>query len=135
MIRFQRRGKGLMSEINIIPFTDIVLVILVVFMVTTPMLVQSAIKVNLPESALNDPATQAKDIDWVIKGDKEFYVNDKAITGLDGLQAALAGLPVSSTSVVVRADKAVSYGLVAQVLGVAQQAGAKKLELLVQFKK
>ena len=136
MIDFKRkRKKELMSEINIIPFTDVVLVILIIFMITTPMLVQSSIKVNLPETALNSPREAAKTIEISIKDNGEIYLNDARMKDVVALRDALSKLPVANSPVVVKGDRTVNYGVVAQVLGTAQKLGAKGLELQVQYKK
>jgi biopolymer transport protein TolR len=134
MVKFKKDKKTLMSEINIIPFTDIVLVILIVFIIATPILVQSSIKVLLPETSLNSPAPPVQKIEIVIKADSEIFVNNVKIAGLDALKTTLSTLSVNKTSVVIKADRNVNYGIVANVLGVAQILGAKKLELLVQYK-
>jgi len=136
MIDFRRkRQKSLMSEINIIPFTDVVLVILIIFMITTPMLVQSSIKVNLPETSLNSPRETAKTIELSIKENGDIYLDDKLIHGITELRDSLMTLPIQNSPVVVKGDKAASYGVIAQVLGLAQKLGAKSLELQVQYKK
>ena len=136
MIDFRRnKKKELMSEINIIPFTDVVLVILIIFMITTPMLVQSSIKVNLPETSLNSPREAAKTIEISVKGSGEIYLNDQRMKDILALRNALSQLPVQNSPVVVKGDREVNYGVVAQVLGTAQKLGAKSLELQVQYKK
>ena len=136
MIDFRRqRKKELMSEINIIPFTDVVLVILVIFMITTPMLVQSSIKVNLPETALNSPRETAKTIELSIKENGAIYLNDQPMKDIIALRDALMKLPIQNSPVVVKGDRQVNYGIIAQVLGTAQKLGAKSLELQVQYKK
>jgi biopolymer transport protein TolR len=134
MIKFKKEKKTLMSEINIIPFTDIVLVILIVFIIATPILVQSSIKVLLPETSLNSPAPPVQKIEIIIKANSEIFVDNTKVAGLEALRTALSSLPINKTSVVIKADKNVNYGIVANVLGVAQMLGAKKLELLVQYK-
>ena len=136
MIDFRRkRQKSLMSEINIIPFTDVVLVILIIFMITTPMLVQSSIKVNLPETSLNSPRETAKTIELSIKENGDIYLDDKLIHGITALRDILLTLPIQNSPVVVKGDRAANYGVIAQVLGLAQKLGAKSLELQVQYKK
>jgi biopolymer transport protein ExbD len=136
MIDFRRKNKkGLMSEINIIPFTDVVLVILIIFMITTPMLVQSSIKVNLPETALNSPREAAKNIEISVKDSGEIFLNDQRMKDILALRNALVQLPIQNSPVVVKGDRQVNYGVVAQVLGTAQKLGAKSLELQVQYKK
>ena len=136
MINFRRKQKkDLMSEINIIPFTDVVLVILIIFMITTPMLVQSSIKVNLPESSLNSPREAAKTIELSIKDNGDIYLDERHISTLVALRDALMALPIQNSPVVVKGDKAANYGIIAQVLGLAQKLGAKSLELQVQYRK
>lgn len=135
MIRFKRKKRELMSEINIIPFTDVVLVILIIFMITTPMLVQSSIKVNLPESSLNSPREASKTIELTVKDNGDVYLGEERMRDLAALRDALGQLPIQNSPVVVKGDKQSNYGVVAQVLGLAQKLGAKSLELQVQYHK
>jgi len=136
MISFRRqRKKRLLAEINLIPFTDVVLVILVIFMVTTPLLVQSSIKVELPKSSLDSPSQSIKPIDITITNDGSIWINNLRAPDLKSVQQQLVYLKVEQATVSIKGDKSVNYGVVASVLGLVQKLGAKAIELEVQFKK
>jgi biopolymer transport protein TolR len=132
MLNFKRQNRDLMSEINIIPFTDILLVILIAFMVMTPVLVQSAIKVNLPKARLSSPPTPEKKITITITRDSKVFVNDIPVTERKKIYSVLQDLKIEGKIVTVNADRDTAYGTVAQVLGAAQAAGALKLEMTIQ---
>jgi biopolymer transport protein ExbD len=135
MIRFQKDDKRLlMSEINIIPFTDIVLVILIIFIITTPILIQSSIKVNLPQTQLNSPITPADEINITVNADSEVFINDVKVDSVKEYKRILREIQVDKKSVIIKADRSAKYGFIANLLGIAQDFGAKKLQLLVENK-
>ena len=68
-----------MSEINVIPFTDVILVILVVFILAAPVFMQSSIKIQLPETTRNPLTAQNSSIRVVITKESDVYINDKPI--------------------------------------------------------
>lgn len=126
-----RENTKLMSEINIIPFTDIVLVILIIFIITTPLMIQSAIKVKLPQTQPNQTLTREDKVDIVISK-KMVYLNNREIKDLGQLDRELRMIMDHPKAVMISADKSVSYGLVARVLSVVHRNSALKIELLTQ---
>jgi biopolymer transport protein TolR len=135
-MRPQRRGRGeLFAGINITPFTDVVLVLLVIFMIATPLLIRSEIKVNLPQTTTAEAAAQ-KNIVVTIDATGGVYV--------DGVRVALADLSPTLTStltkrpnapLIIMGDREVRYDLVVRVLEIAKACGVSKLSLAVQLKK
>ena len=134
-----------MSEINVIPFTDIILVILVIFILAAPVFMQSSIKINLPETTRNPLTAQNTSIRVVITKKSDVYINDKAIpkvvinnksnidfVSLDEAMKKVLGQSAIPFPVVVYADKECNYGVVARFLAVAQAAGATKLDLITK---
>jgi len=128
-----RVRAGLIAGINITPLTDVVLVLLVIFMIATPLLMRSEIKVNLPRTA--DAAAQ-KNIVVTIDSAGNVYV--------DGGRVALAQLaPTLSATlgkrpnapVIIMGDRDVRYDLVVRVLEIARTSGVNKLSLAVEVKK
>jgi biopolymer transport protein TolR len=132
MLKLKRNKRSIMmSEINIIPFTDILLVVLIAFIVTTPLLIQSSIKVKLPKVDLNSTVTKENIININITDRNKIYLDDREIPDLNFLEAAFDKMAVSDKVIVVSADENINYGLVAKVLGLAKNKGAVKLELAI----
>ncbi len=135
MLKFKKEsGSLMMSEINIIPFTDILLVVLIAFIVTTPLLVQSAIKVKLPRTELNSPVSKGKIVHITVAQTGIVYVNDKEVSDMNALYLKLHELGIAEKVLVVNADENVNYGLVAKVLGTVKELGTQKLELAIDNK-
>lgn len=121
-----------MSEINITPLTDVMMVLLVIFMVTTPLIMRATIDINLPKAhAKKDGDT--KNIQVVLTKDQKLY--------LDGKQVRLNQLgPLlkksfedgQDPSVTISADEQVAYGEAVKILDVAKQAGATKLVIAAE---
>lgn len=121
------KKKHLMSEINIIPFTDVILVILIVFIITTPVLIESSIKLKLPGFRSSSPITKQDKVNIYVTGDRRMYINKKMYTDVGDFSRDLA--QVRNRTVVISADRTLTYGFVAKVLGLVQQNGPSKLEL------
>lgn len=131
-----RRGKRLMAEINVVPYIDVMLVLLIIFMITAPLLTQG-IKVDLPKAGAEPlPQDLTRDTQPLILGvdqSGQFYLNigkdeDSPIddsTVVDRVSAVLRREP--KTPVLVKADQAVSYGRVVTGMVLLQQAGAEKV--------
>lgn len=127
-----RSKSKLVSEINMVPFTDLVLVLLVIFMVTTPFLFQGHFQVQLPKVAAPTPKLPEVITVTITVGDK-IYLNDKPIDPEDlggALKALVAQKP--DDLVMINADKNVSHGTVTGVLSEAYQAGITKVGIAVE---
>ena len=128
-----KRGK-LMAEINITPFTDVVLVLLIIFMITTPMLIQPGIKVKLPKAAQAETDAD-KSITVVIDSSGNVFFENKKMDIEQLKSRILARLTHNpSMPVVIKGDKEVRYDLVIQVIDAAKQSGAKRFALGVELK-
>jgi biopolymer transport protein TolR len=132
------RGRRLMSEINVVPYIDVMLVLLIIFMITAPLLTQG-VKVDLPRAAA-EPLEPQRLQPLVLSVDRQgrLYLNlggdprlplDEA-TVATRATAALRRNP--DTPVLVKADRAVAYGRVVQAMVILQQAGARKLGFLTE---
>ena len=131
------KGRRLMGEINVVPYIDVMLVLLIIFMITAPLLTQG-IKVDLPKAGAEplDPKMLKDAIPIVLSVDKEgrLYLNigggdpksplDPDVVA-DRTTTALRGNP--DLPVLVKADNAVPYGRVVQAMVILQRAGAKKV--------
>jgi biopolymer transport protein TolR len=132
-----RRTRKLMAEINVVPYIDVMLVLLIIFMVTAPMLSQG-IKVELPETGAD--AIEPDDLEPLIlsvDAEGRMFLNlgepDVAQSAARILEIAAASLRREPTRpVLVKADKAVSYGRVVEGMVLLQQAGAKKVGFITQ---
>lgn len=134
MKRPVKRGR-IMAEINITPFTDVVLVLLIIFMITTPMLVQPGIKVKLPKAQAAE-TDDDKTLTITIDSAGSVYIDNRRtdIGRLkDRLQAKLFSRP--DTAVVVKGDKEVKYDTVIKVIDAAKLAGAKRFALAVDIQR
>ena len=128
-----RPGTKLMAEINMVPFTDVVLVLLVIFMVTTPFLFQGDFQVKLPKVAAPSPNLPETVTITITQGDK-VYLNSNEVA-VDDLKTKLEGIVRQKPQAVfmINADKNVSHGTVAGVLSQAYQAGVSKVGIAVEL--
>lgn len=130
-----------MSDINVVPFIDVMLVLLVIFMITTPLLTQG-VKVNLPETAakaINDD--QKEPLIVTVDSAGNFYMNlaDKPSQPIPAetlshlVQTQLASQQAGEQRpVLVRGDKNANYGKVMEAMVLLQQSGAKSVGLITQ---
>ena len=128
-----RRKKRLMSEINVVPYIDVMLVLLVIFMITAPLLTQG-VKVDLPQASAQPIKTPKLD-NIVVTVDKQgrLYLDEKTITSSKLKQKVRKILRLQpKTPVLVRADKRVAYGKVIDAMSVLQDAGAPSVGLITQ---
>ncbi len=135
---YRVRRKKLMSEINVVPYIDVMLVLLVIFMITAPLLSQG-VKVELPQASAT--TVDSKDSETlVLTVDRKgvYYLDDREITrtALRKRIAAIMRLR-PKTQIVVRGDRRVPYGEVVTAMALLQEAGAPSVGLITQprFKK
>ena len=123
-----------MSEINMIPFIDICLVLLIIFMVMTPMLVQSQIKVDLPKSKAGDQVPQAeKIVDVQVLSDGAILVDGRRVPADSIDQVLTRKLPdPKNQSVMIQADKSVKFEHVVFVMGSIRKLGCTKMGVAVK---
>lgn len=143
MRRRESRRRRLMAEINVVPYIDVMLVLLVIFMVTAPMLTQG-IQVHLPRTQAKaiEPSSQMP-IVLSIREDGKYFLNvssqpTQPISAV-ATQARVMGLlalakqeKTQVPGVYVKADKSVSYGTVAEAMALLQRAGAESVGLITQ---
>ncbi len=116
-----------MSDINMTPLVDVMLVLLVIFMLTAPMLA-SSIKLDLPQSDASQPGQAAQFVTVVIDKSGQVFLKDQALD-LSQLaqQLTLTAQSNPQTEVQLRADSALPYGRLVEVMGVAQKAGLNRI--------
>lgn len=136
---YDARSRRPMSEINVVPFIDVMLVLLVIFMITAPLLTQG-VKVDLPQTQAKAMSEQEKEPMIVtVDSGGQFYLNlaDKPNQPITARTLAhFAGEMLKNKTdqrpVLVRGDKNVNYGKVIEAMVLLQQAGAKSVGLITQ---
>ena len=120
------------SDINITPFVDVMLVLLVVFMITAPLITQG-VQVDLPEVATAPIHEQKKPVQITIKLGGQVYIQTREIK-LQDLDSRLQAIAESrkNPSILLRADAGVSYGKVMAVMGSLQNAGLTDVGMVTQ---
>lgn len=125
-------GRGLLAEINVTPFIDVMLVLLIIFMVAAPLML-TGVPLKLPKSSAQTIAQPTKPAVISLDRDGHLFLGDQSLD--EGhLAAALAPLLKDGADAViyVRADRALDYGKVMDVLGKLGQAGASRLSLVAE---
>jgi biopolymer transport protein ExbD len=132
---FSKNKTKIIAEINITPLTDVVMVLLVIFMVTTPLMMNEAFKIKLPTAATAEPQPEQTTTVTVSPGNV-IYLN-KAQVSLDDLKGLLASRMATSPdkTVVIKADKSILHGVVVKVLDIAKESGALKLAIATEHEK
>ena len=123
------RGRAVMSEINVPPFVDVMLVLLIIFMVTAPLL-QQGLDIDLPKASGKSLPPEER-LTITIKKDGSIYLNDRSLD-LNELRIKLKALSAQSPTVFLKADKDVPYGLVVEVMGEIKEAGIEKLGMITE---
>lgn len=122
-----------LADINITPFVDVVLVLLIIFMVTAP-LMQQGVEVNLPKtSAKSNVAMKENDVVLTIDGKKNIFIGKTKVdraTLSDKLSAVFKNK--TNKDLYLEADKTVNYGFVVDVMAVAKNAGIEKVGLVTE---
>lgn len=129
-----RQKRQMMSDINVTPLVDVMLVLLIIFMVASPMLV-AGVNVDLPETSASPVAGQDEPLAITVDAKGEIYLQDNKILQ-DQLIAKLTAITKEKkdTRIFVRGDKKVDYGRVMEVMGMISAAGFTKVALITQIK-
>ncbi|MBN1545875.1 MAG: protein TolR [Syntrophaceae bacterium] len=129
--RNQESHKPL-SEINVTPLVDVMLVLLIIFMVTAPML-QMGIDVNLPKVKSKSVDVTEEKLILTIKNNQEIFIN-RTKASITDLGTKLEGIFASriDREIYMRADKTVPYGFVVQVMSEVRKAGVDKLGMITE---
>jgi biopolymer transport protein ExbD len=123
--------SGIMAEINITPLTDIFLVLLIIFMITSSAMIESGGRVNLPKAVATKSETRGTTVTLTPK--KEIYVNQKKVTEETlelALKEALASSP--DRAVILRGDKDVLFGDTVRVMSMIKRAGASEIAIAAE---
>jgi biopolymer transport protein TolR len=122
----------LMSDINVTPFVDVMLVLLIIFMVTAPMMMQG-VDVSLPQTTSEPLVAKKENLIITINTKSQIFINDYQI-GLDYLQDKLKKILEGreNKEVYLRADREIPYGFVVRVMAEIKAAGVDKLGMVTE---
>ncbi|MEH6757912.1 MAG: protein TolR [Parasphingorhabdus sp.] len=129
----RKRGRAPMAEINVTPFVDVMLVLLIIFMVTAPLLV-TGVPVDLPESRANALEQDQEPVQISIDQQGVIYLDDEEMSR-DGLAARLDEIAKNQNAedprqIMLRGDKTLDYGLMMGVMGELNRAGLNRVSLV-----
>jgi biopolymer transport protein TolR len=121
-----------LSDINMTPLIDVMLVLLVIFMITAPLMV-SAVKVDLPQAGGTQASATPQSLAVSLNAQGQIYLDDQPVTN-SAFSVALAKAAKRSllTEVQLRADTSVPYGRVLEVMGLAHEAGLSRIGFVAQ---
>ena len=132
--RRRRRGKrrGVINEINMTPFIDVMLVLLIIFMVTAP-LMTAGVPLDLPKAAAAPLNVDATPVTLSIKADGKVFLGESALDDGQIVPAVTAAAKQGlDERIFLRGDKKVDYGRVAQVMALVTGAGFKRVALVTE---
>ncbi|MBS0406969.1 MAG: biopolymer transporter ExbD [Proteobacteria bacterium] len=121
-----------MSEINMVPFIDVMLVLLIIFIITVPVM-KHAVNVELPRASNEKEVVQPQTLRLSVKADGTYWLDDQPVSD-EQLAARLqaAGQDSPQPDLHIRGDRDVRYERVAQAMAAAQQAGLKKIGFITE---
>jgi biopolymer transport protein ExbD len=123
------------ADINIVPFVDIILVVLIIFMITTPLIVKPSINISLPKAASGDDTTPSL-LNVAIDPDGQATLNGKPVTDDDIKSLAGAALAENpEIQAIISADQSVPHGRVIAVMDAVKSAGVKRFAISIDRKK
>jgi biopolymer transport protein ExbD len=122
------------AEINVVPLVDIILVVLIIFMVTAPLIMKPSISVNLPKASSGE-SSQTTQLTIILSGDGKLYLNDKEID-IPGVLAAAQAEVIKNPEIqaIISADKDVPHGKVVTVMDTVKQGGVKRFAISIEKK-
>ncbi len=125
-------NNELMSDINVTPFVDVMLVLLIIFMVTAPMMIQG-LTVDLPEATAKPLDSEKEHLIITIDKDHHVHINDYQVT-VESLSAKMIKILQSRghREVYLKADKNIPYGIVVQVMAEIKGAGVEQLGMITE---
>ncbi|MDP3810334.1 MAG: biopolymer transporter ExbD, partial [Hydrogenophaga sp.] len=125
-------SDDMMSEINMIPFIDVMLVLLIIFIITVPV-IKHAVNIELPQASMEKVQDKPDNIRLAVDAEGVYFWNDQRVDDADfatRLQAAAAQEPQPELH--IRGDKAVRYERVAQAMATAQRSGVRKIGFITE---
>ena len=131
-LQLNRSSKEPMSEINVTPFVDVMLVLLIIFMVTAPLLTVG-VQVDLPESAADSLSEDQEPLTLTINSKGEVFIQEHKVV-FEKMVAKILAISNNRTDtrIYVRGDRTINYGRVLEVMGLLSGAGFSKVALISQ---
>ena len=121
-----------MSDINMTPLVDVMLVLVVIFIITAPLLA-SSIRLELPGTDAAKPNDAPRFVTVALDAKGQLFLNDKPVTAVElGQKLADSGRRNPDTEVQLRADQSVAYGRIVEVMGAAQKAGLNRIGFVAE---
>ncbi len=134
------RNSKLIADINIAPLTDVILVLLIIFMVATPLIYRSSVKIALPQVSSNQQPMDNKDISVTVNAVGEIFLDNQRYNLRSDKDIFLFKLKnlakkIKDPAIIISGDRNVKYDFVVQVIDMASKVGIKRLVLATEFKK
>ncbi len=129
---FESRGDGVMNEINMTPLVDVMLVLLIIFIITVPVM-KHAVNIDLPRATNQPQASRPQTLRLSVDASGQYFLNE-ALASDEAVLAALksAAALEPQPELHLRGDKSVRYERVAQAMAAAQQAGLRKIGFVTE---
>ncbi len=130
------RKQKLIAEINITPFTDVILVLLIIFMITTPLILQSSLKVNLPQASSAQAAREVSPVNIIITNEGAVYLDEALVTRRELREKIYAKYKNEpSLAVILSSDRLVRFKDIVDVLDILNAMGIKNLNIAATTEK
>ncbi len=131
-ISSQKGEDGLMAELNVTPLVDVMLVLLVIFIVTAPLIVPQSMKVNLPKTQAVAQQDQGKNAQLIVESNGNLTLQGRSVNDRELATELKQQSSAPQFQLQINADKAVPYGRVAEIMAIAQANGVTKLSFVSQ---
>lgn len=130
-----KSDDGMMAELNVTPLVDVMLVLLVIFIVTAPLIVPQSMKVNLPKTQAVTQQDNAKNAQLIVEANGQTTFEGQKVSDAELGQIIKDKAMTPQFQLQITADKAVPYGRVAEIMAMAQANGVTKLSFVSQATK
>ena len=129
----EKDDHEMLSEINMIPLIDVMLVLLIVFIITVPVM-KHAVNIDLPRASNQKEQAKPETVRLSVDAEGRYFWNEQALADDNALQGQLAAVAAQrpQPDLHIRADRAVRYERVAQAMAAAQQAGVQRIGFITE---
>ena len=127
----RKRNPDVISAINVTPFVDVMLVLLVIFMISAPLLVKG-VNINLPENGSAPPLDSNNPFTLSISDEGKIYYEKKEILFIELQKFITSNLLSQNSRIYIRGDQSINYGRIMQVISAINEAGYKKVSLVTE---